>query len=153
MRCICKKVPRRYDLRDAPDFRDAAPVIGSTFNSDSDPRVTPLGSFLRKSSLDELPQLLNVLRGEMSLVGPRPELPEGPADYTFSQFARLTVRPGITGLAAVHGRNDVPVKVRRDWDAFYAENWTLMLDLWIIFKTVSLVVDRRGINGKASIER
>jgi lipopolysaccharide/colanic/teichoic acid biosynthesis glycosyltransferase len=137
----------RTMVYNAPDIRNAD---NSTFNSKNDARVTRVGKVLRETSCDELPQLVNVLRGEMSIVGPRPELPEGPASYTQAQCARLKVRPGITGLAAVHGRNGVPVTVRRDRDAHYAENWTLMLDLQILAKTVPLVLQRRGINRESS---
>jgi lipopolysaccharide/colanic/teichoic acid biosynthesis glycosyltransferase len=136
----------RTMVQNAPDLRN---TDNSTFNADNDPRVTKIGKFLRKTSCDELPQLVNVLCGEMSLVGPRPELPEGPASYTQSQFARLKVRPGITGLAAVHGRNDVPVNVRRDLDAQYAENWTVVLDLQIIMQTIVIILQRRGVNREA----
>lgn len=136
----------RTMVQGAPDLRNAD---NSTFNADNDPRVTKIGKLLRKTSCDELPQLANVLRGEMSLVGPRPELPEGPASYTQSQFARLKVRPGMTGLAVVQGRNDLPVNVRRDLDAQYAENWTVALDLQIILQTIVIVLQRRGVNREA----
>jgi lipopolysaccharide/colanic/teichoic acid biosynthesis glycosyltransferase len=136
----------RTMVQNAPDLRNAD---NSTFNAEDDPRVTKIGGFLRKTSCDELPQLVNVLRGEMSLVGPRPELPEGPASYTKSQFARLKVRPGMTGLAAIQGRNEVPVNVRRDLDAYYAENWTFWMDLKVIAQTIPMVLQRRGVNRKA----
>ena len=88
----------------APDVRNAD---GSTYSGAEDPRVTRLGRFLRQSSLDELPQLWNVLRGDMSLVGPRPELPDQLQSYSAHERRRLEVRPGITGLAQVSGRNDL----------------------------------------------
>jgi lipopolysaccharide/colanic/teichoic acid biosynthesis glycosyltransferase len=136
----------RTMIQNAPDIRNAD---NSTFNAEHDPRVTKIGKLLRKTSCDELPQLVNVLLGEMSLVGPRPELPEGPASYTKSQFARLKVRPGMTGLAAIQGRNEVPVNVRRDLDAYYAENWTFWMDLKVIAQTIPMVLQRRGVNRKA----
>ena len=136
----------RTMVQNAPDLRNAD---NSTFNAEDDPRVTGIGKLLRKTSCDELPQLVNVLRGEMSLVGPRPELPEGSAGYSTSQWARLKVRPGMTGLAAIQGRNDVPVVVRRDLDAQYAETWTLWLDLKIIARTIPTVLQKRGVNRKA----
>jgi lipopolysaccharide/colanic/teichoic acid biosynthesis glycosyltransferase len=136
----------RTMVQSAPDLRN---TDNSTFNAESDPRVTRLGKMLRKTSWDELPQLLNVLLGDMSLVGPRPELPDGPSTYTPSQFVRLKVRPGITGLAAVQGRNEVPVSVRRDMDAYYAENWTFWLDLKIVLQTIPMILQSRGINQKA----
>jgi lipopolysaccharide/colanic/teichoic acid biosynthesis glycosyltransferase len=126
----------------APDLRHDD---GTTYNAFDDPRVTTLGRMLRATSLDELPQLLNVIRGEMSLVGGRPDLPEGVAGYTGSQADRLLVRPGLTSWAIVHGRNNVPLQTRRDLDAWYAQHVTLMLDLRIIIRTVQLVVRREGV--------
>jgi lipopolysaccharide/colanic/teichoic acid biosynthesis glycosyltransferase len=141
----------RTMMQGAPLLRNAD---NRTLTAESDPRVTKIGKVLRKTSCDEIPQLLNILRGEMSLVGPRPELPDGPSTYTSSQFARLKVRPGITGLAAVRGRNEVPVTVRRDLDAYYAENWTFWLDLKIVLQTIPMVLLSRGINQTAqSAER
>jgi len=131
----------------APDLRNPD---NSTFNSDADPRLTSLGGVLRRTSLDELPQLVNVARGEMSLIGPRPELPEGPRTYLPHQFARLQVRPGMTGWAAVNGRNDVPMHVRRDMDAWYAENWSLSLNAKIFWRTLIVVLLRRGIHAHAA---
>ena len=136
----------RTMVQNAPDIRNPD---NSTFNSDTDPRVTKIGRILRKTSCDELPQLVNILRGDMSLVGPRPELPEGPSSYTASQLARLKVRPGMTGMAAVQGRNEVPVNVRRDIDAYYAENWTFWLDLKMLAQTIPIVLQGRGVNRKA----
>jgi|ERR1039458_1683754 lipopolysaccharide/colanic/teichoic acid biosynthesis glycosyltransferase len=133
----------RTMVKNAPDLRNAD---NSTFNADNDPRVTKVGKFLRKTSCDELPQLVNVLCGEMSLVGPRPELPEGPASYTESQFARLNVRPGMTGLSAVRGRNNIPMGTRRDMDAWYANNWTLLMDVRIIWRTLFVVLLGHGVN-------
>ena len=127
----------------APDLRNAD---GSTFNAEHDPRVTRIGRILRKTSFDELPQLWNVLWGEMSLVGPRPELPDGVTAYLPGQFRRLDVLPGMTGWAVVHGRNNVPVSQRRDLDAWYAEHASFWLDLKILAKTVALVVRSKGIN-------
>ncbi len=133
----------RTMFHNAPDLRNPD---NSTFSSDADPRLTRLGGVLRRTSVDELPQLVNVLRGEMSLIGPRPELPEGPRTYLPHQFARLRVRPGMTGWAAVNGRNEVPMHMRRDMDAWYAENWTLRLDAQIFWRTLVVVLLRRGIH-------
>ncbi len=136
----------RTMIQNAPDWRNPD---NSTFTSDHDQRVTKLGGLLRRTSLDELPQLINVLRGEMSLVGPRPELPGGPATYLPHQFARLRVRPGITGWAAVNGRNDLPMHARRDMDAWYAGHWSLWLDAKVLWRTLVVVVLREGVNGNS----
>jgi len=127
----------------APDIRNSD---GSTYSSDTDLRVTPLGRFLRRTSLDEMPQLWNVVRGEMSLIGPRPELAEGIRSYRPADFRRLHVRPGMTGWAVVHGRNDVPISMRRDLDTWYADHAGFLLDLKIICKTIATVVVSKGIN-------
>lgn len=110
----------------------------------SDPRITPLGAFLRKSSLDELPQILNVLRGEMSLVGPRPIVPEEIERYGCRFKHYRTIKPGITGLWQVNGRSDVSYRRRVAMDTFYARSRTPMLDLWIIAMTIPAVLFRRG---------
>jgi lipopolysaccharide/colanic/teichoic acid biosynthesis glycosyltransferase len=108
--------------------------------------VTPIGRFLRRSSLDELPQLLNVLLGDMSLVGPRPELPDGLPRYLPEHLRRLDARPGITGWAAVHGRNDLPLPQRRDLDVWYVEHFSLALDLRILARTFGIVLRGSGVN-------
>ncbi len=106
-------------------------------------RLTPLGNFLRKTSLDELPQLWNVLRGDMSLVGPRPLLVEYLDVYTSRERMRHRVRPGITGLAQVHGRNRASWEERLEWDATYVERQSLALDLKILFQTFAQVLRRQ----------
>ena len=100
-----------------------------------DPRITGAGRWLRRTSLDELPQLVNVLRGEMSLVGPRADLVEQAAHYTDEEARRLTVLPGITGWAQVHGRDSVTWQERFRMDLWYIDNWSLWLDVKIVFKT------------------
>lgn len=127
---------------DAPDIRNPD---GSTFNAENDPRVTCVGCFLRKTSLDELPQLLNVLKGEMSFIGPRPELPDHLSLYTERCKKRLLVKPGMSGLAAVNGRNTVPLEQRRELDVQYVENYSLGLDLKILLLTIPAVLFSRGI--------
>lgn len=117
---------------------------GPVFKIRNDPRLTPLGKFIRKTSIDELPQFLNVLRGQMSLVGPRPPLPEEVAKYNKFQRRRLGVKPGITGLWQVSGRSDISFDEWVRLDAFYIEHWSLWLDLQIILKTVWVVVRGRG---------
>jgi lipopolysaccharide/colanic/teichoic acid biosynthesis glycosyltransferase len=126
----------------APDLRNAD---GTTFNALDDPRVTRVGRRLRSTSLDELPQLVNVLAGDMSLVGGRPDLPEGVAGYLPHQRDRLNVRPGITSWAVLHGRNNVPLDQRRDLDAWYANHVGFLLDLRILLRTALIVLKREGV--------
>ena len=109
-------------------------------------RVTPLGRILRHSSLDELPQLFNVLRGDMSLVGPRPLLPEYLPYYSEREALRHTVRPGITGWAQVNGRNRLSCDERLALDVWYAEHQSMLLDLRILYLTAIRVLQRRDIN-------
>lgn len=117
---------------------------GLLFKIKADPRVTPVGRCLRRSSLDELPQLVNVLRGQMSLVGPRPPLPEEVAGYETHVHRRLLVKPGMTGLWQVSGRSDLTWDESVQIDLLYVENWTFMLDLQILARTVLTVVSNRG---------
>jgi lipopolysaccharide/colanic/teichoic acid biosynthesis glycosyltransferase len=126
----------------APDIRNPD---GSTFNSHNDPRLTPPGALLRKTSVDELPQLWNVLLGDMSLVGGRPDLPDALSNYAGTQGDRLLVKPGLTSWAIVNGRNNVPVETRRELDAWYARNVSLALDAKIVLATVVLVLGRKGV--------
>jgi lipopolysaccharide/colanic/teichoic acid biosynthesis glycosyltransferase len=109
-------------------------------------RLTRVGRFLRASSLDELPQLFNVLRGDMSLVGPRPLLVEYLARYSPEQARRHEVKPGITGLAQVEGRNTLSWPEKFALDVFYIDHWSLALDLRILARTVGAVLRRRGIS-------
>ncbi len=112
---------------------------------EADPRITRVGALLRRLSLDELPNLVNVVRGEMSLVGPRPTLPVQVAQYTPRQRGRLTVRPGITGWAQVHGRASLPWSRRIELDLEYVERRSLALDLRILARTARLVVGGEGL--------
>ena len=107
-------------------------------------RITPLGAFLRSTSLDELPNLVSVLRGDLSLVGPRPLLTDYLERYSDREGRRHDVRPGITGLAQVRGRNNLSWKQRFELDIWYVENLSLRLDLAILFRTVAMVFSRRG---------
>jgi exopolysaccharide biosynthesis polyprenyl glycosylphosphotransferase len=109
-----------------------------------DPRVTSYGRWLRATSLDELPQLWNVLRGEMSLVGPRPEMPFIVDTYTEWQRRRLAVKPGITGLWQILGRKDLPMHENLQYDFYYIRNRSLALDLSILIRTVGAVLSRKG---------
>jgi lipopolysaccharide/colanic/teichoic acid biosynthesis glycosyltransferase len=110
----------------------------------SDPRITPYGHWLRKTSIDELPQLWNVLRGEMSLVGPRPEMPFIVDTYDEWQRRRLTVKPGITGLWQILGRKDLPMHENLQYDFYYIRNRSLVLDASILLRTIAAVLSRRG---------
>jgi exopolysaccharide production protein ExoY len=110
----------------------------------NDPRVTPLGRFLRRTSLDELPQLWNVLKGEMSLVGPRPVTSEELLRYGRNAVLYTLVRPGITGLWQVSGRNDAEYRRRVAMDVCYVKRQSAVLDLWILFRTVIVVLTGRG---------
>ncbi len=118
------------------------------FTNKNDPRITKVGQFLRKTSLDELPQLINTLKGEMSIVGPRPPVPYHPykyEEYSDEQKLRFTVLPGITGYAQVNGRNEIEWDERIEHDIYYAKNWSLFLDLKVIFKTIVIVFKKEGI--------
>lgn len=126
----------------APDLRNAD---GTTFNAADDSRVTRIGRVLRSTSLDEIPQLWNVLAGDMSFVGGRPDLPDGVLRYTGDQVDRLLVRPGMTSWAIVNGRNNVPVDTRRELDAWYARNVSLALDVKILLMTIWVVIGRDGV--------
>jgi exopolysaccharide biosynthesis polyprenyl glycosylphosphotransferase len=117
---------------------------GLLFKMRNDPRVTKVGRMLRRTSLDELPQLFNVLRGEMSLVGPRPALPEETTRYAELQRGRLRVKPGVTGLWQVNGRHDLAFEDYVRYDLFYVENWSLTMDLYILAKTIPALLTARG---------
>jgi lipopolysaccharide/colanic/teichoic acid biosynthesis glycosyltransferase len=117
---------------------------GLLFKMRADPRVTPVGRLLRRLSLDELPQLFNVLRGTMSLVGPRPPLPGEVARYDTSVSRRLLVKPGLTGLWQISGRSDLSWEESVRLDLRYVENWSLAMDLLILWKTGRAVLSRSG---------
>lgn len=119
-------------------------VTGAMFKIKGDPRITPVGRVLRKYSLDELPQLYNVLRGDMSLVGPRPPLPREVANYTSYDKQRLMVIPGITGLWQISGRSDLGFDEMVALDLNYINHACFPQDLRILFKTVSVVIHPRG---------
>jgi exopolysaccharide production protein ExoY len=119
---------------------DAAREWQATHKLSNDPRVTALGRFLRKSSLDELPQLLNVLNGDMSLIGPRPIVPDEMARYGRHLQAYLCARPGITGVWQTNGRSSVSYRTRVACDRCYAQRWSLRLDLKLLLKTIPAVL-------------
>ena len=137
----------------SPDLKNPD---GSTYNSDDDPRVTPIGHFLRKTSLDEFPQFLNVLIGDISFIGPRPKLycpekyPNGLPEFMKKSFM---VKPGVTGYAQAYYRNSITNEEKFKWDGFYAENVSFLMDVKIIFKTVSSVLLRKNINTAQSYKK
>lgn len=114
-------------------------------------RLTPIGAWVRKTSLDELPQLFNVLLGDMSLIGPRPLLPEYLPLYDEQQKRRHDVRPGITGWAQVNGRNAISWTQKFEYDVWYVEHLSLLLDLKILFLTIKKVIVKEGINSNTSV--
>ena len=135
-----------YKLRtmkvNAPDIRLAD---GSTYNGEDDPRQTKIGKFLRSTSLDELPQILNVLKGDMSFVGPRPDLPEHIQQYEDSEIEKLNVKPGITGYNQAYFRNTIEWKERLKNDVVYARNISFLFDAKIIVHTIGTLLLRRNI--------
>jgi exopolysaccharide biosynthesis polyprenyl glycosylphosphotransferase len=114
------------------------------YKAKKDPRVTRVGKWLRRTSLDELPQLFNVLKGEMSLVGPRPEQPFIAKGYDHWQWQRLLVPPGVTGWWQVSGRSDLPMHLNTQYDVYYVRNYNLLLDFRILLKTIDVVINGRG---------
>jgi len=119
----------------------------------NDPRITRIGKFLRKWSLDEIPQLLNVLTGKMSIVGPRPALPHQAEKYSEFEKTRLKIKPGITGWAQVNGRNLLSWKERIRLDVWYIGNYSIWLDFKILVKTPTILLFERGLYGKGGITR
>jgi len=135
---------RGFEIAKFRTMRDARAANGALL-PDAD-RLTAVGKFLRSTSLDELPQLWNVVRGELSLVGPRPLLIQYVPRYSQEQARRHDVLPGITGWAQVHGRNEIDWEARFRLDVWYVEHWSLLLDLKILALTVLTLVRREGIN-------
>lgn len=127
---------------DSPDTRNED---GSTYNSKNDPRVTKVGKFLRETSLDEVPQILNVLFGQMSLIGPRAGDVESKDTYQIDEKDKLLIRPGISGYTQAYFRNDLGVREKRMFDAWYAHNVTFFLDIKIIIKTIITVLKKENI--------
>jgi lipopolysaccharide/colanic/teichoic acid biosynthesis glycosyltransferase len=123
-------------LEECPEMKQE---FEENFKLKQDPRITWIGQFLRYTSLDEFPQFWNVLRGDMSVVGPRPLVPDEISRYGYRMKKVLTIRPGITGLWQVSGRNDIPYEKRIKMDVYYANAHNWLMDLWIIVKTVGIV--------------
>lgn len=136
----------------SPDLKNPD---GSTYNSDDDPRVTPIGRILRKTSLDEFPQFLNILLGDMSFVGPRPKLySKGRLDNEKDEniIKSFTVKPGVTGYAQAYFRNSITQDEKFKWDAYYADHVTLWMDIKILWQTVVSVLGHKNINTVQSQE-
>jgi undecaprenyl phosphate N,N'-diacetylbacillosamine 1-phosphate transferase len=135
------KVFKMYKFRsmkiNAPDLRNED---GSTFNAEDDPRLTKIGKFIRKTSLDETPQLLNIIKGDMSIIGPRPDLPEHRELYQGNEERKLEIRPGVTGYNQAYFRNTVPWKERIQNDIYYIDHLSWWLDIKIFFKTAISVL-------------
>lgn len=129
-------------------FRSMVPdaeVLGSYQTSEGDPRITPIGRFLRRTSLDELPQLINVLKGDMSLVGPRPDVPAQRELYTEEEWlARCLVRPGITGLSQATLRSSATLEQRKAMDLQYVARSSLLFDFWVLLLTVRQLLTKGG---------
>ena len=126
----------------APDIRNED---GSTFNSEDDPRLTKVGKFIRKSSIDETPQLLNIIKGNMSIIGPRPDLPEHIELYEGNESRKLEIRPGVTGFNQAYFRNTIPWEERIKNDIYYIDHLTMWMDIKVAFKTVISVLKREDI--------
>ncbi|HEX8714566.1 MAG TPA: sugar transferase [Solirubrobacteraceae bacterium] len=136
----------QFDMFKLRTMVDGAEHLGAGLAVNAgDSRITRVGAFLRRTSLDELPNLLNVLRGDMSLIGPRPTLPAQVAQYTARQHGRLAVKPGITGWAQVNGRASLPWSERIELDLYYVEHRSLLLDLRILARTPALVLGGGGL--------
>jgi len=140
------KVFKMYKLRsmkmNAPDIRNED---GSTFNAEDDPRLTKIGKFIRKTSLDETPQLINIIKGDMSIIGPRPDLPEHKELYEGNEARKLEVRPGVTGYNQAYYRNTIPWKDRIKNDIYYIDHLTMLMDIKIFLKTAVSVLKREDV--------
>jgi len=132
----------RSMIVNAPDIRN---TDGSTFNSSKDPRQTKIGKLLRKTSIDEIPQLINVLKGDMSIVGPRPSPLGNEHTYDDEYKLKFKVKPGITGYTQAYYRNSIESSDKKKFDVFYAENISFILDIKIVIKTLNTVLMRKGI--------
>jgi undecaprenyl phosphate N,N'-diacetylbacillosamine 1-phosphate transferase len=137
------KLFKMYKFRsmkmNAPDIRNAD---GSTYNAEDDPRLTKIGEFIRKTSIDETPQILNIIKGDMSIIGPRPDLPEHRDLYEGSEERKLEIRPGVTGYNQAYFRNTIPWKERITNDIYYIDNLSCCMDIKIFFKTAVSVLKR-----------
>lgn len=130
-------------------MKDAYDNLGHALPDEE--RITPFGQKLRSTSLDEMPQLINVIKGDMSIVGPRPMLKEFVQHYTPEQARRLEVKPGMTGLAQISGRNELDYETRFKFDVWYVDHHNIWIDLKIMFKTVFVMLKREGINAPGHV--
>lgn len=130
---------RKQDLMDSNESRD-----GVIFKVKHDPRVTKVGRIIRRLSIDELPQLFNVLKGDLALVGPRPPLPDEVAQYSLEERKRLHVKPGLTCFWQIQGRSEIPFKDQVRLDLQYIHSQSIAMDLWIIIKTIPAVLSGKG---------
>jgi lipopolysaccharide/colanic/teichoic acid biosynthesis glycosyltransferase len=126
----------------APDIRNHD---GTTYNSENDTRLTKIGKLIRKTSIDEIPQILNVIKGDMSFVGPRPDMPDAIDLYGDEFIRKLNLRPGITGLNQAYFRNSADLETRFKNDVFYVDNYSFSIDIKIIFKTIQAVFKRKNV--------
>lgn len=144
---------RMYKFRsmkmDAPDIRN---YDGTTYNSESDERLTKIGKLLRKTSIDELPQIFNVIKGDMSFIGPRPDLPDSIELYDNNIKKKLNVKPGITGYSQAYYRNSSTLEQRFSGDVYYSENVSFMLDLKIFLLTIKSVLTKKDIYRNENLE-
>lgn len=140
------KIFKMYKFRsmkmNAPDIRNDD---GSTYNSEDDPRLTQIGKFIRKTSLDETPQLLNIIKGDMSIIGPRPSLPEALEKYDDYFKRKFEVRPGITGYSQAYFRNSIGLKQKVTNDIYYVDNLSFWFDVKIFFRTVLSVLSKENV--------
>jgi len=141
---IFKIIKFRTMVKDAEkrkvNFEKRDPIL----KEKNDPRITQFGKNLRKYSLDEIPQFLNVLKGEMSIVGPRPLTPEDAEHYNLKNIKRFEIRPGITGLSQIKGRSDITLQDSSELDIHYIENHTFLMDIKILIKTIPVVLNGKG---------
>ena len=152
-----KRIGKNTKLYDMYKFRTMklnAPMIlnndGSTYNGENDSRVTKIGKLMRETSIDEIPQIINVLKGEMSIIGPRASLADALGSFKDDEADKMLVRPGITGYTQAYYRNNLTNRNKRLKDAWYANNVKIYLDIKILFKTLTTVLKREGLYTKVN---
>ncbi|MFL2060980.1 sugar transferase [Marinilactibacillus psychrotolerans] len=151
------KDSKSYKMYKFRSMKVNAPTLlnkdGSTYNSKDDPRVTKIGKFMRETSIDETPQILNVLKGDMSIIGPRASLSSVLDTYQDDEIDKMKVRPGITGYTQAYYRNGLSNREKRLKDAWYANNVSIWLDVKIFFKTIITVIKKDGLYTKSDINK